>query len=141
MSTPEENKRTILRILAAWNIRNLDAFYAGFDPCCDFSSLAEFGLPPTLESFKLLTTSMLTSFPDVQNTIEAIVAEGDTVVVRVIEKGTHRGTWQNIPATNKQVAYTEIVFYRFTTDGKIVEWKFFADMLGILNQIGGALPA
>lgn len=130
----EENKRTILHVLAAYNERDLKAFYDGFDPRCAFPSLATFGLPPTLESFKIIIPTMLGAFPDIQNTVKDIVAEEDRVVVRVIEKGTHRGTWQNIAATNRLVEYQEIVFYRLA-NGKIVEWIFFFDTFSLFNQL------
>jgi steroid delta-isomerase-like uncharacterized protein len=136
--TAEENKRLIQRWLPAWNERNMEAFYDIFDPACDFRSLAAYGLPPTLENFKLITGSMIQSFPDIQNRLEEIIAEDDKVVVRVSESGTHRGTWLNIPATNKQVTFQEWVVYRFGPNGKVVEWTFLADMLGILNQINPA---
>lgn len=135
----EENKSIIRRWLTTWNEQNLEAFYNGFDPQCVFHTLTEYGLPPTLESYKAMITSTLAAFPDMRNHLEEIVAEGDQVVVRVTEKGTHTGTWQNIPATNKQVAYQETVFYRLA-NGKIIEWTYFPDMLSLLKQVG-ALPS
>jgi steroid delta-isomerase-like uncharacterized protein len=137
--SPEENKSIILRLLAAWNERDLEAFYDGFDAHCNFPSLTEFKMPPTLESFKVIIPSMLAAFPDMQNNVEKIVADGDEVVVRVTEEGTHRGTWLNVPATNKQVVYREFVFYRLA-NGKIVEWTFFFDALSLLKQLG-VLPS
>jgi steroid delta-isomerase-like uncharacterized protein len=137
--SPEENKSIILRLLAAWNERDLEAFYDGFDAHCNFPSLTEFKMPPTLESFKVIIPSMLAAFPDMQNNVEKIVAEGDEVVARVTEEGTHRGTWLNVPATNKQVVYREFVFYRLA-NGKIIEWTFFFDALSLLKQLG-VLPS
>ena len=36
---------------------------------------------------------LLAQFPDIHMTIEAIVAEGDTVAARVLSKGTNLGNW------------------------------------------------
>jgi predicted ester cyclase len=46
----------------------------------------------------------LAAFPDAQFTIEDLIAEGDKVVARATEQGTHRGEFMGIAPTGKQVA-------------------------------------
>ena len=49
--------------------------------------------------------------------------------------GTHRGTFQGVPATGRQVTMAGIDFIR-VVDGKIAEhWAQF-DLVGVLQQIG-----
>jgi steroid delta-isomerase-like uncharacterized protein len=49
--------------------------------------------------------------------------------------GTHRGTFQGIPATGRLVTFTGIDFSRIV-DGKIAEhWAQF-DLVAVLQQIG-----
>jgi steroid delta-isomerase-like uncharacterized protein len=74
------------------------------------------------------------AFPDIQVTIEDIVAADDKVVVRWSSRGTHRGEMQGIPPTNRPVTMTGMAIYRFA-DGKIVEEWMNTDMLGMLRQI------
>jgi steroid delta-isomerase-like uncharacterized protein len=82
---------------------------------------------------------MLTAFPDLHFTIEDMVAEGDKVVVRWIVRGTHRGTFQDIPPTGKAVTLTGISLFR-VANGRGVEVWTDADYLGMLQQLG-VVPA
>ena len=83
------------------------------------------------------------AFPDFRVTVEAIVAEGDLVVVRERATGTHQGEYRTplgvFPATGKRVEATGTVTRRIR-DGKIVESWVNRDGLALLQQIG-ALPA
>ena len=88
-----------------------------------------------LESVKQFLSMYLTAFPDVQLTIEDMVAEGDTVVIRHTFRGTHKGDLMGIPPTGKQVNVTGIDIIR-TAGGKIVEQWTNADDLGAMQQLG-----
>ena len=78
-------------------------------------------------------------FPDIQWTIEEMVAEGDKVAARFMMRGTHRGTFFGVPPTGKAIAVQAMNIYRLS-DGKFVEEHGQPDMLGLLQQIG-AVPA
>ena len=43
-------------------------------------------------------------FPDIQWTLEEIVAEGDKVAARFTMRGTHRGTFFGVPPTGKTIS-------------------------------------
>src|SRR6185503_15243941 len=60
------------------------------------------------------------AFPDLHHTFEDQIAEGDKVVNRVTFRGTHKGEFQGIPPTGKEVAFAGILIDRFE-GGKIVE--------------------
>jgi steroid delta-isomerase-like uncharacterized protein len=80
-----------------------------------------------------------TGFPDSRISIEACIAEGDTVVTRWTLAGTHQGTFQGIPPTGRPVRFNGIEFNR-VLKGRLVEhWSMF-DNLALLQQIG-AMPA
>ncbi|MDT3446828.1 ester cyclase [Pseudofrankia sp. BMG5.37] len=78
------------------------------------------------------------AFPDLVWTVEDMVAEGDTVAVRYIMTGTHRGTFAGVAATGRAVHAQSMAFYRLA-DGKIVEERAQLDMLSLLQQMG-AVP-
>lgn len=44
-----------------------------------------------LDGFKRYVAMVRTAFPDFHNTVEEMVAEGDTVVARLEYRGTHKG--------------------------------------------------
>jgi steroid delta-isomerase-like uncharacterized protein len=77
-------------------------------------------------------------FPDIQWTLEEMVAEGDKVAARFTMRGTHQGPFFGVPATGKSMKVQAMNFYRFS-QGQIVEEYGQPDMLGLLQQIG-AVP-
>ena len=78
-------------------------------------------------------------FPDIQWTLEEMVAEGDKVAARFTMRGTHKGTFFGVAPTGKKIEVKAINFYRLR-DGKFVEETGVPDLLGLLQQIG-AVPA
>lgn len=82
----------------------------------------------------------LTGFPDVQTTVEEVIAEGDEVVIRVLWRGTHTGAYSGVPATSKSVAVRVISIWRFE-DGKVVEKWRMQDQFSLLQQVGAISPA
>ena len=93
-------------------------------------------LPITI---KVSVTELRTAFPDTHFTIDAMMAEGDNVVVPQTFTGTHQGEFSGTPATGNKVTWTGIFIYRIH-DGKIVErWGAF-DTLGFMIQIGAVPP-
>jgi steroid delta-isomerase-like uncharacterized protein len=77
----------------------------------------------------------MTAYPDLQITIEDMIAEGDKVVVRYTFRGTQEGETQGIPPTGNHVTVTGIFMCR-CEGGKIVEeWENWDD-LGLLQQLG-----
>ena len=75
------------------------------------------------------------SFPDLVNTIEAQVAEGDLVATRWSSTGTHQGTSFGIQATGNRRDVTGIQF-NLIQEGLIVEEWHSWDTLGLLRQLG-----
>ena len=78
-------------------------------------------------------------FPDIQWTVEEMVAEGDKVAARFTMRGTHQGTFFGVPPIGKTIAVQAMNIYRLS-DGQFVEEHGQPDMLGLLQQIG-AVPA
>jgi len=92
-----------------------------------------------LEGAKQAFSQFFAAFPDLQFTVEDMIAEGDKVASRVTARGTHKGDFQGLPATGKQVTQTGIDILRIA-GGKIVErWGEF-DNLGLLQQLGVVPP-
>jgi len=83
---------------------------------------------------------LLAQFPDLQMTIEAIVAEGDTVAVRVLSEGTNLGPLNGmVPATGKRFAARQSHWFR-VADGKLAEhWATREDLPAML-QLGVVQP-
>jgi predicted ester cyclase len=68
-----------------------------------------------------------------------MVVEGEKVWVRFTIRGTHQGLLRNIPATHKQITYSQIAMYR-VANGRIVEVYTLTDDISLLRQLG-AFPS
>lgn len=78
-------------------------------------------------------------FPDIQWTLEEMVAESDKVAARFIMRGTHQGTFFGVPPTGKKIMVQAMNIYRLS-NGQFIEERGQPDMLGLLQQIG-AVPS
>ncbi len=79
------------------------------------------------------------AFPDLNVTVDLIVAEGDLVSVRWTARGTNTGTGNGIPATGRKVETSGITMFRFA-DGAIAEEWTAGNNLSLMRQLG-LLPA
>jgi predicted ester cyclase len=83
----------------------------------------------------------ITTFPDLQVTIEHLIAEGELVAAGVTLHATQTTplNWldglDSVAPTGKAFALREIVFWR-VSDGKIVERDIVVDTWGMLHQLG-----
>lgn len=76
-----------------------------------------------------------TGFPDLLYTVEAMVAENDTVVWRWTAHGTHKGEIMDIAPTRKQVTVVGTMTCHIA-EGKLQEAWIDWDALGLLQQLG-----
>jgi steroid delta-isomerase-like uncharacterized protein len=75
------------------------------------------------------------AFPDMRFTIHEQIAEGDLVVTRWTNQGTHEGELQGMPATGKSVSVEGMTIHRIA-DGKIAEGWWNWDTMGLMRQLG-----
>jgi steroid delta-isomerase-like uncharacterized protein len=93
------------------------------DDCVSYS---EAGALRGKDAFKQQQHSVfLGAFPDLRLAVDAIVAEGDLVVVRWTATGTHTGDSLGFPAIGRKIVAPGTTWIRFR-DGKMAEgWDFW----------------
>ena len=75
------------------------------------------------------------AFPDLNISVDDVIAEGDRVVARCSVRGRHTGEHLGFEATNAPIQFEGIAIVRIK-DGKIVEaWNQF-DFLAMNKQLG-----
>jgi steroid delta-isomerase-like uncharacterized protein len=79
------------------------------------------------------------AFPDAEYTVDTIVADEDTVMLRYTADGTHDGELLGIEPTGKRVTVSGMEEYR-VEDGAIVEMWTNYDSLGLFQQLGVVPP-
>jgi predicted ester cyclase len=79
------------------------------------------------------------AFPDRHDSIDVLMAEGNTVWMRFNTSGTHQGNLCGIAPTGRRVGVPVVSIVHFT-DGKWTESWTFADELGLLLQLDNLAP-
>ena len=74
-------------------------------------------------------------FPDLTHTVEDVIADGDKVVVRMTNRGTHKGEFNGVPATGNAIEISAMLITQ-VIDGKVVEAWVDGDLLGLMQQLG-----
>ncbi len=130
----EQNKEIARDVFDAIDAGNFDRLAEFFGE--DFAVNAP-GLPEPLRKdalFQLIKTHY-TAFPDWIHVIENVVADGNSVAVKLNQNGTHKGEYEGIPATG--IIVTKPAMHLFTVvDGKAVVWFVLEDDLGFFMQLG-----
>ena len=75
------------------------------------------------------------AFSDYTVTVDDIIAEGDTVAVRLTERGIHDGEFMGLDPTGQEFEHQTMAFLRLE-NGKVAEWWILPDNLGLMQQLG-----
>ena len=89
----------------------------------------------SLEDLKQILRRQYRGFHDIHRTIEGIIADDDTVWIRVKITGTHTGEYRGIAPTGRKVVMAAVPAYRIV-DGKIVEGWSVWNPLDMFKQLG-----
>jgi steroid delta-isomerase-like uncharacterized protein len=134
-----ENKSLARRALdELWTKGNLAAVDRLYSDNC---VLHDLGSPEDIrgrDGVKQFARAYRATLPDLQCTVEDVVAEGDKVAARWISRGTHKGDFMGIAPTGKQVTFRGIQEFRISNGRIEEEWAAF-NTVGALQEIG-ALP-
>ena len=129
----DTNKDTALRLYELLNAAKVDgvgdlvsADYEEHDPLPGQGT----GREGALDRFSMITGALAPHF-----TVEDVVAEGDRVVVRWTQAGTHVGEFAGIPPTGKTFTVSGIDIYK-AEDGVLLEHWHVVDQLSMLGQLG-----
>jgi steroid delta-isomerase-like uncharacterized protein len=122
----EHNKQVVQQLFAAWNAGEIDTASNLISTECNGGGL---------EGFRRELEAFLQAFPDLQSTLEDLLAEGDKVASRVTMRGTHRGSLFGIPATSKSVTMKANHIF-WLEHGRIVQRHGQMDRLELMQQLG-----
>ena len=136
----EENKAIGHRYVEdLWNAENPDAFdeLVAADFISHNSTLGEEALDR--EGLKQAINDFQTALSGFKLIIEDMIAEGDKVAIRGVQRGTHASEIAGVPAIGKENTATWIVILRIE-DSKVVERWVNWDERGFMKQLGAIPP-
>jgi steroid delta-isomerase-like uncharacterized protein len=131
----ETNKAAVGRFMEAVNAGNLDAF----DDLVaeDFVEHEAFPGLPTRgpEAPKAAIGMFRAAFPNLEFSVDELLADGDKVVVRGTISGTHKGEFMGIPPTDNsfKVQFIDIIEFR---DGIATAHWGVTDQAAMMQQLG-----
>jgi predicted ester cyclase len=88
-----------------------------------------------LKENKAFNESLFQGFPDIRQSIEDMIVEGDKVVYRSTLQGTNTGEFLGTPPTNKPVKVNDFTLLKIS-DGQIVEIWYECNLLEVMQQMG-----
>ena len=130
----EANKTVVRSVMEALNRRDLDAAAARLAPQYVWQGPGgqqAYGQ----EGWRELVATYLQAFPDLEFTIEDLIAEGDKVVARYTVRGTFRGELAGIEPTGRSVSVPCVMVSRIE-NGQIVEDFEVWDQLAMYQELG-----
>ena len=134
----DRNRKLVTKLYErGWGCGDLDAIDEVFSP--NHVLHRNEGAPSlqqrTTDEVKTMVRSYRDAFPDLEVSIDNLVAEGDNVAVQVTFVGTHEETYEGFQPTHKKSGFTDMQILRFE-NGKVVEsflgsggLKFFFSIL------------
>jgi steroid delta-isomerase-like uncharacterized protein len=98
------------------------------------------GNPPmSLEGHQQFATAFYSAFPDLQHSVDEVVADDASVAVRFTLRGLHSGAFMGIPPTGKSIEVGAVAILR-VEDGRVRHLQGQFDQMGMMRQLG-VLPA
>jgi steroid delta-isomerase-like uncharacterized protein len=90
---------------------------------------------PGPDGLEPIVLAIRRAFPDLHYEIKDVIATEDSVVIRVVMTGTHRGDLFGLPPTGRRVQVDQINIERIR-DGRIAEHWRVTDELQLMRQLG-----
>lgn len=98
------------------------------------------GQVTSLADYASAIASNLAAVPDFHWTLEDIVANDDTVAIRLTDTGTPQADWLGFTPSGRSMTTQEFAIYRFR-NGKIAEMWFLLDVPAVESQLTQDRPS
>jgi steroid delta-isomerase-like uncharacterized protein len=131
----EQNKELVRKVIEELNKGNDEFLKEANAP--DYAYYFPSTNPKSMSNEEVMAEKKIfrEGFPDLEFNIIELVAVGDLVVSRYIVRGTHKGTFQGVPATGNKVEIS-VMNWCHLRDGKIVTEREEYDTLSFMQQLG-----
>lgn len=132
----DQNKQIARRLYEeCWSQGKLDVVDQLVAADCRMHDPVFPSLSPGLESFRNHIKTCRSAFPDLQFTINDVIAEKDEVVVHWTGKGTQRGQFLGLQPTNKTASVSGTSIMRIRS-GKVTETWADWNLMTLLENLG-----
>ena len=89
-----------------------------------------------IEGVRTFYSELMSAVPDLEITVQQQHVTDDAVLVEVLIRGTHSGTWRGLPATGRRIEFPLCGVYTFDGDDRLAGEKIYYDRGTVLRQLG-----
>ena len=132
-------KNACVEFMFAYQQKNVDKMLSlcHSEGKIDFKPLDDAGKGKIHELGKNIWSALIDCFPDIDNTLDAAVAEDDNSVrCQVVIRGTQAKDFGNIPNKGLRFDSDHIFIFRLSPDNKITDIQISWDHGDLKNQLG-----
>lgn len=79
---------------------------------------------------------LMESVPDLYIDVQREHVASDSVILEVVIRGTHAGTWRGLPATNRMLAIPLCGVFTFHQNNRLSGERIYYDRATVLRQLG-----
>jgi steroid delta-isomerase-like uncharacterized protein len=107
-----------------------------------FGSRARYDDEPWNEHFnghdgvRQFYTQLMKALPNLEIKVQRQYVTEDAILVEVVIRGKHLGSWRGLPATGRQIEFPLCGIYTFDTDNRLAGEKIYYDRGTVLRQLG-----
>lgn len=135
METHLLDERFLLDLVAAWNSHDVEQVARFYTPEYEGIDVAQpaphYGMDGLQRNFR----AILTAFPDVHFEVEQVLIQGANAALVWLARGTHQGSFLEIPPTYRQVAVRGVTLLT-VENAKVCRAQYIWDLAGLLRAIG-----
>jgi steroid delta-isomerase-like uncharacterized protein len=131
------NETALHQAIERWNAGDLDGYLNVYDPSVRLHGYTPNPLDHTEVAH--FYAAIFEAFPGNSLTLHETFSDDDRLVCRFTLAGRHDGPFLGVPATGRDISLPGITILHFR-EGRCVERWSYADMLGVLVQIGAVPP-
>lgn len=79
---------------------------------------------------------LMEALPDLEIDVQRRHVTEDAIVLEVVIRGTHLGSWRGLPATGCRVEFPLCGVYTFDSDDRLAGERIYYDRATVLRQLG-----
>jgi steroid delta-isomerase-like uncharacterized protein len=79
---------------------------------------------------------LMAALPDLNIEVVRRHVADETIILEVVIRGTHLGSWRGLPATGRKVHIPLCGVYTFTPDDRLAGERIYYDRATVLRQLG-----
>jgi steroid delta-isomerase-like uncharacterized protein len=88
------------------------------------------------EGVRLFYEQLMRALPDLEIDVQRRHVTDDAILVEVVIRGTHLGSWRDLPATGRRVEVPLCGVYTFDDGDRLAGERIYYDRATVLRQLG-----